>query len=129
MSYRLLVLCAVLVFCTGCATTSFSVQHHERTETQVSKPAKSLGIPPGHLPPPGQCRIWFPGRPPGHQPRPGRCGRLEGEVPQGAWLLYRPSKARDTVQVSTYDSQSIGVVVSVVIYDAATGKYLRQGAP
>jgi hypothetical protein len=30
-------------------------------------------IPPGHLPPPGECRVWLPGRPPGHQPPPGRC--------------------------------------------------------
>lgn len=31
------------------------------------------GIPPGHLPPPGHCRDWIPGRPPGHQPPPYKC--------------------------------------------------------
>jgi hypothetical protein len=30
-------------------------------------------IPPGHLPPPGECRVWYPDRPAGHQPPPGRC--------------------------------------------------------
>jgi hypothetical protein len=30
-------------------------------------------IPPGHLPPPGECRTWYPGVPPGHQPPPHRC--------------------------------------------------------
>jgi hypothetical protein len=30
-------------------------------------------IPGGHLPPPGECRVWFPDRPAGHQPPPGRC--------------------------------------------------------
>jgi hypothetical protein len=30
-------------------------------------------IPPGHLPPPGECRVWRPGVPPGHQPPPFRC--------------------------------------------------------
>ena len=30
-------------------------------------------IPPGHLPPPGECRVWRPGIPPGHQPPPFRC--------------------------------------------------------
>jgi len=25
-------------------------------------------IPPGHMPPPGKCRIWYPNRPPGQQP-------------------------------------------------------------
>ncbi len=29
-------------------------------------------IPPGHLPPPGEYRAWFPDRPPGHQPPPQR---------------------------------------------------------
>jgi hypothetical protein len=30
-------------------------------------------IPRGHLPPPGECRVWRPGVPPGHQPPPFRC--------------------------------------------------------
>lgn len=29
-------------------------------------------IPPGHMPPPGEYRAWFPDRPPGHQPPPQR---------------------------------------------------------
>lgn len=44
-------------------------------------------IPPGHLPPPGQCRIWFPDRPPGHQPPPGPCRKLRHQVPPGAVLV------------------------------------------
>jgi hypothetical protein len=30
-------------------------------------------IPRGHLPPPGECRVWDRGVPPGHQPPPYRC--------------------------------------------------------
>jgi hypothetical protein len=30
-------------------------------------------IPDGHLPPPGECRVWYPDRPAGHQPPPVRC--------------------------------------------------------
>lgn len=41
-------------------------------------------VPPGHLPPPGSCRVWFPDRPPGHQPPPGPCG---ADVPPGAVLI------------------------------------------
>ena len=41
-------------------------------ESRPTHPAH-LGIPPGHLPPPGHCRIWVPGRPPGHQPPPDSC--------------------------------------------------------
>ena len=34
------------------------------------------GIPPGHLPPPGLCRVWLPDTPPGHQPPPTDCARM-----------------------------------------------------
>lgn len=46
-----------------------------------------LHIPPGHRPPPGQCRIWFLDRPPGHQPPPGDCRELRHQVPPSAWLV------------------------------------------
>lgn len=44
-------------------------------------------IPPGHMPPPGSCRIWYQGTPPGQQPPPGDCLRLSRRVPPGAWLI------------------------------------------
>ncbi|MBV2132175.1 tetratricopeptide repeat protein [Pseudomonas sp. MAP12] len=44
-------------------------------------------IPRGHRPPPGQCRIWFPGRSPGKQPPSGDCRQLRQRVPAGAWLI------------------------------------------
>ena len=34
---------------------------------------RGVRIPPGHLPGPGQCRVWHSNRPPGHQPPPFRC--------------------------------------------------------
>jgi hypothetical protein len=37
----------------------------------------SQGIPPGHLPPPGECRVWYDGRPPGQQPPPTDCRTAE----------------------------------------------------
>lgn len=36
-------------------------------------PPDVAAIPPGHYPPPGHCRDWYPDRPPGHQPPPYRC--------------------------------------------------------
>src|SRR5512135_1324209 len=44
-------------------------------------------VPRGHLPPAGECRIWYPGTPPGHQPPPGDCRVLSRRVPRGAWLI------------------------------------------
>jgi len=60
-----------------------------------AKRARSVHVPPGHYPPPGQCRIWYVGVPPGHQPRPSDCGSLVRRVPRGAFLLYN-EKAWDT---------------------------------
>jgi len=57
------------------------------------------GIPPGHMPPPGECRVWFPGEPPGQQPPPGDCDRLMQTAPPSAWVLYRPSEERRVVRI------------------------------
>lgn len=46
-----------------------------------------LHIPLGQMPPRGKCRIWFPDRPAGQQPAPGKCKKLQGRVPQGAYLV------------------------------------------
>lgn len=51
-------------------------------------PAGDFEIPAGHMPPPGECRIWFPDRPPGQQPPPGKCYDLERRVPPGAFLVH-----------------------------------------
>jgi hypothetical protein len=39
--------------------------------------ANSQGIPPGHLPAAGECRVWYDGVPPGRQPRPTTCREAE----------------------------------------------------
>ncbi len=61
-------------------------------------PRKLEGVPPGHYPPPGECRLWHNGRPPGHQPPPAPCGSLIGHVPAGAFVLYN-----DAAWDSKYD--------------------------
>lgn len=48
----------------------------------------SLRIPPGHLPPPGFCRVWYPGRPPGHQPPPTDCDTAYWYAPEGSYIVY-----------------------------------------
>jgi hypothetical protein len=39
--------------------------------------ARAQGIPPGQLPPAGQCRVWYEGVPPGRQPAPTGCNEAE----------------------------------------------------
>ncbi|HSK20640.1 MAG TPA: hypothetical protein VK912_15920 [Longimicrobiales bacterium] len=51
-------------------------------------PRKLNGVPPGHYPKAGECRIWHSGRPPGQQPKPTACSNLMGRVPAGAFILY-----------------------------------------
>ena len=57
------------------------------TALAIAKDDHQFHIPPGHMPPPGMCRIWIPGRPPGHQPAPGSCRVLSRQVPRGAYLI------------------------------------------
>lgn len=92
-------------------------------EERESRPA--LGVPPGHLPPPGACRVWYPGRPPGHQPPPVRCANAASRAPAGTWVLYRPTEERRVVHARVIDPRRAGVVVEVRVYDAERGRYLR----
>jgi hypothetical protein len=39
--------------------------------------ARNQGIPPGQMPPAGQCRVWYEGRAPGQQPRATNCNEAE----------------------------------------------------
>jgi hypothetical protein len=39
--------------------------------------SSSQGIPPGQMPPPGQCRVWYEGVPPGRQPGSTSCREAE----------------------------------------------------
>jgi len=47
--------------------------HRWKGAHEFHRRSRHVHIPPGHLPPPGECRVWLPGLPPGHQPPPGRC--------------------------------------------------------
>lgn len=59
-------------------------------------PRKFTKVPPGHYPPPGECRIWYPNRPPGHQPPSQSCSSLIGvRLTDGAFILHG-DRAYDT---------------------------------
>jgi hypothetical protein len=45
-------------------------------------------VPPGHLPPPGLCRVWIDGVPPGRQPAATDCQTAIATRPANARILY-----------------------------------------
>lgn len=81
-----------------------------------------LNIPPGHYPPPGECRLWYPDRPAGHQPPPFRCG---DPVPRGAWLIQNPGDVPNHVRVTAYDLAVPGRIMEVGEYDLGSGGLIR----
>lgn len=60
------------------------------------------GIPRGHLPPPGLCRVWFDGRPPGQQPPPVSCARAERIAERRGDARVIDSRGRDRFAYSGY---------------------------
>lgn len=88
--------------------------------------AATLGIPPGHLPPVGQCRLWIPGTPPGHQAASRSCKGIEQSAPAGSWILYRPTNDKKVVNVRVVDARKPGVVVQVRVYDVQLGTLISE---
>ncbi|MGH7628916.1 MAG: hypothetical protein ACREOF_05925 [Gemmatimonadales bacterium] len=124
----------------GCSGKSI-YQSDPRPEPAVSKKstAATLGIPPGHLPAAGQCRVWVPGKPPGHQARARRCANIEAFAPPGSWIVYGPvygesgkgkgrAKGHDKklVRVRGVDERRAGVIVWVRVFDAVSGVLVSE---
>lgn len=122
---------ALLPLIGSCSTVLVAGDRSEGVPVGATSKAEraSLGIPEGHLPPPGECRIWMPGKPPGHQSPPGPCGRLASRVPVGAWLVHRDANDPDHVEVSVYHRQRPSVVVVIRHYEAESGRFLRESEP
>ena len=91
--------------------------------------AARLGIPPGHLPPEGGCRIWVPGTPPGRQRAAESCQAVERHAPAGSWIVYRPTRDKKLVHVRVVDDRRGGSVVRVRVYEVADGRFVREENP
>ncbi len=92
--------------------------------------AARFGVPPGHLPPAGQCRVWMPGVPPGQQKKKypvGQCSTLSRSIPAGGWLIYRPADSKREIRVWEYGSDL--QVLAERVYDSVTGELLRHVTP
>ena len=57
----------------------------------------SQGIPPGQMPPAGQCRVWYDGVPPGRQPRATSCREAErvASRDRNARVIYGSNTSRN----------------------------------
>ncbi len=126
-SARLLVGCLLLAGAGACTVQPAAETKPAPAPKQGRSPSATLGVPPGHLPPPGQCRVWVPGKPPGHQAKSRTCDGIERSAAAGTWILYRPGKDKKVVHVKEVDSRRAGVIIRLRIYDAQTGSLLGQG--
>lgn len=52
------------------------------------------GVPPGHRPPPGMCRIWIDGVPAGRQPAPTDCASAVRNRPSNGRVIFGDDDAR-----------------------------------
>jgi hypothetical protein len=81
-----------------------------RNETYTSY--RTLNIPQGHLPPPGQCKIWYPGKPPGQQGPPMSCDAAFRQAPGDAWVI---SRADSNTKILEVREKKSGPKVEIII--------------
>ena len=126
----MLLICA-LALAAGCKTLVLVPAPEHSRASQRHSTAASLGIPPGHLPRAGECRIWIPGVPPGRQRGHGSrdCSRLARQAPAGSWVVYRPTRDKKLVHVRVVDERRPGVIVTVRIFDVDSGRFIREERP
>ncbi len=81
---------ATLLVLLGLSTSPLAAQERGRYGD------RSRGIPPGHLPPPGECRVWYDDRPAGHQPPPTSCREAERVASRDRYarVIYGDSSGR-----------------------------------
>jgi hypothetical protein len=91
----------------GCA-----VVHRDQRAAAAVAP-RPLQVSPGQHPPPGSCRVWYPGRPPGRQPTPVPCETLV--VAPGTFLLYEGRAWDVDYDWRSHERRYPGTVPQVVI--------------
>ena len=141
---RLALIAAGLCALSACSRTTKTVvvepspQNRPPTSTTASggsnsgpSTAATLGVPPGHLPKAGECRVWIPGTPPGRQPGPKSraCTSIASAAPAGSWIIYRPTDNKKLVHVREVDSHRAGTVIRIRIFDIDSNRLVREEKP
>jgi hypothetical protein len=115
------VVLAVIVFfvgltaCNPIKSTDTPDDSKDRREHGGTYPLSSLGVPEGQLPPPGECKIWIPGRPAGQQRPPMKCADAFRRAPLGAWVISQESSSR--YRVSIFSKEKRGLVEENRFYE------------
>jgi hypothetical protein len=107
---------------------SSPVTFEDRLVIDENDDKSPLRIPSAQLPPPGECRLWKPGRPLREQASVGRCADIEPTAPPESWILYRPRQDPRLVHVRVIDPDQAGLVSQIRVYDAERGTYLGSKA-
>lgn len=115
----LVVLAAALVL------SSPALAGHGRHDRHGREWSDTHGIPEGHLPSPGSCRVWFPGEPPGHQPPPTSCASAFREAPRGAWVVERRQGEVTVVRAHVPRPRRAETRPYTVVYDGPGGFFAR----
>ncbi len=126
MKFSIVILASLSV--TACSVsyqTTATVSDAEVETVQGPSTAASLGVSPGHLPPAGQCRIWLKDMPPGQQARSRSCEGIVAEAPAGSMVL-EGMEDKKHVRVHYIDARRAGTVARVVVFEASSGKFVRQ---
>lgn len=87
---RAVILVAAVSALGGCALFDAGPAGDQRTVIVYPGGDTSLDpviLPASALPPPGDCRIWYPDRAPEDQPEPADCEELRHQTPPGAVLV------------------------------------------
>lgn len=114
---------------TACSTASRQPEAPAPQARGNSESVHVLGVPPGHLPRAGLCRVWVPGTPPGRQARARSCAGIRQTAPAGSWILYRPTRDRATVRVQVIDDSRPAIIRVVRVYDFESKRLLREEDP
>lgn len=97
----------VSLLTTGCGYLNIVVDsggygdYEEEPSYPVAKTRsfKSLGIPKGHLPPPGSYKVWYTNRPPGQQPAPTTWDNAKRGATFNSMILSRDKRDKGVLIV------------------------------
>jgi hypothetical protein len=124
---RLAALAALLGLMTVAVPDSASAQGRGRGGDERGRAAQ--GIPPGHLPPPGECRVWYDNRPPGQQPPPTSCANARATVARGSGRVVYGDAVRRNDDRRSDDRRSDDRAVDRTRDRYPDGTYPRTDTP